>query len=530
MSMMSTMSMIDDIKTIAELSGIVSARYGSKVALIVGGRQTTYHELDRRTTRIAHALIRHGVDPRERIAILAKDPLVCMQLVMGAAKANAVSVPINWRLTAGEIAHILDDAQTRLFLVGEEFGPMLAKVAEASVHAPETVVIPTDGAREPLGAWSEGAPDALPPLHHDPEDVVVQLYTSGTTGHPKGVQLPNRSFFALAQQMEACGDPWIGWTAGSVSLLFVPLFHIGGLWWLVRGLALGSTNVVLPGFEPAAILLAISEYRVNKTCMVPAMAQVLLNEPGCQTTDFSSLETIVYGGSPIATPVLRRAMEVFGCDFCQIYGMTETGNMAVCLRPDDHRGADDRRLRAAGRPLPGVDVRILGRDGQPVDDGAAGEIVIKSLARMKGYWNVPDSAEVEAADGWIKTGDVGYKDEDGFIHVCDRVKDMIISAGENIYPAEIENVIRGHREVADVAVIGVPDDLWGEAVKALIVRAPGSAIRARDLIQHTRAHLAEFKIPKSIEFVDQLPRNASGKILKARLGEPYWAGRQRRVN
>jgi long-chain acyl-CoA synthetase len=355
--------------------------------------------------------------------------------------------------------------------------------------------------------------------------VVVQIYTSGTTGRPKGVQLPNRSFFALAQQMEAVADPWIGWTSDSVSLLFVPLFHIGGLWWLVRGLALGSTNVVLRGFEPASILRAIPDYRVTKTCMVPAMAQVLLMEPGCRTTDFRSLETIVYGGAPIRTGLLKEAMAVFGCDFCQIYGMTETGNMAVCFRPEAHRRADDVRLRAAGTPLPGVAVRIVDAKQAPVGVGLTGEIQIKSPAAMKGYWHCPDSVEPAAADGWIQTGDVGYQDEDGFIYICDRLKDMIISAGENIYPAEIEQVIGSHPAVLDVAVIGVPDRLRGEAVKALVVRASDAPVRAADLVRYARAQLAEFKVPKLIEFVDALPRNASGKILKPQLRERF--GRSR---
>jgi long-chain acyl-CoA synthetase len=261
---------------------------------------------------------------------------------------------------------------------------------------------------------------------------------------------------------------------------------------------------------------------VTKTCMVPAMAQVLLMEPGCRDTDVSSLETIVYGGSPIGTELLKQAMNVFGCDFCQIYGMTETGNMAVCFRPDDHKRADDRRLRAAGTPLPGVEVRILDRDHNVVGVGVAGEIAIKSVASMKGYWNAA-AHETTAADGWILTGDVGYLDDQGFVYVSDRVKDMIISAGENIYPAEIEHVIRSHPAVADVAVIGVFDRLWGEAVKALVIRAAGSCVCAADLVRHTRAHLAAFKVPKSIEFVDELPRNASGKILKAALRERFGA-------
>jgi acyl-CoA synthetase (AMP-forming)/AMP-acid ligase II len=512
-------SLIEDVTTLAELPGIVSTSYGPKTALIVGDRKTTYQQFDRLTDRVANALRRHGIGPNDRIAIMTRDPLATIQLIFGAAKTKAVAVPINWRLAAAEVAHILDDARPRMFFVDEEFQPLLSRLVETALALPETVPISVDAAgNTSLEAWSDGEPDQAPAAHYGPEDVVVQIYTSGTTGHPKGVRLPNRSFFAIAQRMAAAGDPWIGWSSESVSLLFVPLFHIGGLWWLVRGLAVGSTNIVLRAFDAAAVLRAIPEYRVTKTCMVPAMAQVLLSEPGCERTDFSSLETIVYGGSPITTELLRRAMTVFGCDFCQIYGMTEAGNMAVCFRPDAHRQADDRRLRAAGTPLPGVEVNIVDRDRRPVGAGVVGEIAIKSPASMQGYWNEPVGTR-ELADGWIMTGDAGYKDEQGFIYICDRIKDMIISAGENIYSAEVENVIRRHPAVADVAVIGIPDRLWGEAVKAVVVLAPGCVIRPRDLIQHTRVHLAEFKVPKSIEFVEELPRNASGKVLKSRLRE-----------
>lgn len=369
-----------------------------------------------------------------------------------------------------------------------------------------------------------------PNLEHHSYDVVVQIYTSGTTGHPKGVLLPNSSFFAIAKAMEACRDHWINWTDETVSLLFVPTFHIGGLWWLIHGLAQGSTNVVLRGFEPAAILRAIGEYQVNKTCMVPAMMQVLLAEPATHRTNFHSLDTIVYGGSPISAQLLKRAMTVFDCDFCQIYGMTETGNMAACLRPSYHKQEDDPHLRSVGRPLPGVEVLVLDAHRKPVGSGVVGEIAIRSAARMQGYWGLLDTTEAVMSDGWIMTGDAGYQDEDGFIYLSDRIKDMIICAGENIYPAEIEHVIRLHPGVMEVAVIGIPDNLWGEVVKAIVIPTPGATIDAAGVIQHARKHLAEFKVPRSVEFVDQLPRNASGKILKAQLREPYWRQQERRIN
>lgn len=519
------MSPVVSVTTLAGLPAAVASHFPEKAALIGGRRRISYRQFDLQTNRIANALVHRGLRPQDRVAMLVNDPLDATHLIFGVAKARAVSVNINPRFAVPEIAHILSDSGARMLVFDHELSPVVSKVAQVT-HLHEVAVLTDSGFSLPLDELCGVASASSPPCDYDAEDVVVQIYTSGTTGRPKGVQLPNRSFFAIAQQMEAIGDRWIGWTDQSVSLLFVPLFHIGGLWWLVRGLALGSTNIVLRGFEPAAILRAIPEYRVTKTCMVPAMAQVLLREPGCRTTDFSSLETIVYGGSSIGVELLQQAMNVFGCDFCQIYGMTETGNMAVCFRPEDHVRADGRRLRAAGTPLPGVDVRIVDRDGRELGAGAAGEIVVRSPAAMKGYWDGASGGPSGLDDGWMATGDVGYRDEEGFLYICDRLKDVIISAGENIYPAEIERALRHHPGVADVAVIGIPDRLRGETPKALVVPAPGASVGAAELVRHTRGHLAEFKVPALIEFVEEIPRNASGKVLKTLLRERFGNRRQ----
>ena len=515
------MNPIQEIQTLADLPRTLSADRGSNVALIMDGRKISFQELDTLSNRVANALIGAGIVAGDRIAMLARDSFASVAMLFGVAKARAVLVNINWRLAADEIVYTLRDAAPLLLFVDEEFARLMPQIESRMAAPPQFAA---------LAGWCEDASDSAPGLAYDPDDVVVQIYTSGTTGRPKGVRLRNQSFFAIAQEMEAAGDPWIAWRDSAVSLLFVPSFHIGGLWWLVRGLALGCVNIVLRSFDPRAILRVIPQYHVTKTCMVPSMIQVLLAEPGCSTTDFSSLETIVYGGSPISAALLERAIKVFQCDFCQIYGMTETGNMAVCLRPEDHHAADPTRLRAAGRPLPGVKVRILDSSRNVLGPGSMGEIAIQSPARMASYWNWPDATRNTLVDGWIMTGDAGYQDDEGFVFVCDRIKDMIICAGENIYPAEIENVIRAHPGVADAAVIGVPDDFWGEAIKAVIVPQEKQTIAAADIIRHARAHLAEFKIPKSVDFVQQLPRNATGKILKSKMRDPYWRGRDRRVN
>ncbi len=519
-----------DVGTLADLPRVVGRYHGSKAALVIDEQPLTYEGLERASNRVAHALARDGIRAGDRVAVFARDSLASLTVLFGVAKARAVCVSVNWRLSAEEIAFIFEDARPKRVFFDPEFTPNLLRVSERLGAAlPAVSLSPRDGQADDLARWCEGVPDTAPALPYHPDEVVVQMYTSGTTGRPKGVQLANRSFFALAQEMERMGDAWIGWTDADVSLLFVPTFHIGGLWWLVRGLALGSTNIVHKAFEPARILEAIPRHRVTRTCMVPAMMQMLLSEPGCEQTDFSSLRTIVYGGAPIATPLLERGMKVFGCDFCQIYGMTETGNMAVSLRPSDHL-TGGVRLLAAGRPLPGVRVRVLTREGRPAAPGEVGEISIMSPAQMVGYWNRPEETRSTMADGWVRTGDGGYLDGEGFLYVCDRMKDMIICAGENIYPAEIENALRKHDAVADAAVIGVPDDLWGEAVMAFVVARTGMTLEPREIVRHARRHLADFKVPKTVKVVEQLPRNASGKILKAKLREPFWAGRVRNVN
>jgi acyl-CoA synthetase (AMP-forming)/AMP-acid ligase II len=525
------MSLIREVTTLAELPTRVSRHHGQKTALILQDEALDYEGLERRANRMAQTLLQEGILPGERIAVLGKESLDSLALLFGTAKARAVYVNINWRLSVEEIAYILDDASPRLLFVDGELLTQVPRILERLAFQPKIITL---SAPHPdwlsSSQWSSGAPDSPPELAYGPEEVVVQVYTSGTTGHPKGVQLANRSFFALVREMYERGEQWLGWTESTVYLSFVPTFHIGGLWGLVRGLALGSTSILLRTFDPAAILQAIPRYQVTKLCAVPAMLQVLLMEPGIRSAELSSVETVVYGGSPISSSLLERAMEVFGCGFCQLYGMTETGNVAICMRPEDHRGANHRRLRAAGRPLPGVEVRILDERRNELGVGAVGEIALKSPARMVGYWNQPEASAKTMVDGWVLTGDAGYRDEEGFVYVCDRLKDMIICAGENIYPAEIENVVRGHEGVADVAVIGVPDELWGETVKAIVIPRPGFTLRAADIMRHARTHLAEFKVPKSVDFVEQLPRSASGKLLKEELRRPYWRGRERRIN
>ena len=358
----------------------------------------------------------------------------------------------------------------------------------------------------------------------------MQLYSSGTTGRPKGVMLTNENFFALLPTGIQLWD----FTSDSVNLVAMPLFHIGGSGWATIGQVVGAKSVILRELDLTE-LVRLFGGGLTHAFVVPAVLQFLLMVPEAATVDYSQLKMIAYGASPISDEVLAGSIKLFGCDFWQVYGLTETTGAITLLPPEDHdlAGPNTHRLRSCGKPGPGVEIRIIdletGRDA--AGPNVVGEIWIRSPQVMKGYWN-NEAATREAIDddGWFKSGDVGYLDADGYLYIHDRVKDMIVSGGENVYPAEVENVLMAHPAIADIAVIGVPDEKWGETAKAVVVVAAGAELSAQDVIDYARANLAKFKCPTSVDFVEALPRNPSGKILKKDLRAPYWEGRSRQVN
>jgi acyl-CoA synthetase (AMP-forming)/AMP-acid ligase II len=518
------------IQTLADMSRFHARARGDRPALVFGERTTTFAELDRAASRVANALLALGLEPGARCATLTRDSDHVYELQLGIAKARGVIQGINWRLAPPEIEYIAGDGGAEvLFADAESLGrveellPRLARLKH---------VITTSGSHPRWPAyveWRDAASDADPLLPADPEEVVVQMHTSGTTGHPKGVMLANRSFFAVIRSMHAAGDDWIGFTERDVSLQCFPLFHIGGLWWAVTGLNAGACNVVQDAFVAHQALALIERHRVTKACLVPAMLGMMLAEPACRTADFKSLTHIVYGGSPIPTPLLKDALATFGCRFGQIYGLTETGNTAVFLRERDHLDLASERLKSAGRPYPGVEAKIVDEQGHELPARAVGEICLRSPANMLGYWNRPEATAETLRDGWVHTGDAGFLDEQGYVFVCDRVKDMILYAGENVYPAEVESALMAHPAVAECAVIGVPHERWGEEIKAVVVLKPGAAAKPHEILAVARGQIAPFKIPKSVDFIDALPRTPSGKIQKAKLRAPYWEGRERKI-
>jgi long-chain acyl-CoA synthetase len=392
------------------------------------------------------------------------------------------------------------------------------------------IVVGDHARHQDYESWVGAQPAEDPGVQSGPDDVAFQLYTSGTTGLPKGVMLTNNNLFAL---LPTAAPDW-GFDENSVNLVAMPLFHIGGSGYATVGLFVGCHSILMREVDPVAMLQLIPEKGVTNLFAVPAVLQFMLMVPGVQDMDFSALRTIVYGASPISVEVLSKSIGVFGCNFIQAYGMTETTGAIVCLMPEDHdpHGPNAHRLRAAGKPMPGVELRVVSAEtGEDAAVGSVGEIWARTGQNMKGYWQKPaETAATITPDGWLKTGDAGYFDDDGYLYIHDRVKDMIISGGENIYPAEIENALMSHPDVADVAAIGVPSDKWGETVKAIVVRAEGTDPSADDIVTFSRERLAGFKCPTSVEFVAELPRNPSGKILRRELRAPYWEGKERGVN
>jgi len=511
------------LTTIASIVRKHGGESPTQVAIVHPARTTTWGELDERSNRMASGLAAAGVGAEDRVARIDKNSIEYYEMLFGSAKLNAVLVDVNWRLAPPEMAQIINDAQAKVLFVGPEFTEHLDKIRDQLQTVTEIVV----GGDEYEGWLARQGAAVDPGVEAQPDDVCLQLYTSGTTGLPKGVMLTNRNLFTFIDEVA----PTLGFSESSVSIVVMPVFHIAGSGWSLVGMALGAKTVLHPEVNPPAIVEAIGQHGITHAFFVPAVLQFLLAVPDLSTTDVSTLELIAYGASPITEKVLRGAMDAFGCGFVQLYGLTETTGAIVQLDAADH-DPDGRPelLRSCGKPYPWVEVRVVDSSGADVPEGSVGELWVRSVQVMKGYWNKPeDTARAITPDGWFKTGDAGYW-RDGFLYLHDRVKDMIVSGGENVYPAEVENALMAHPGVADVAVIGVPDERWGEAVKAIVVRAPGASPTPEELIAFTRERVAGFKTPKSVDFADALPRNPSGKILKRELREPYWAGRERSIN
>ena len=521
------MGTINSVVDIIRVHGVERA---DQIAYIQGDRRLTWGQAYARAGQMANLLAANGVGAEDRVAFLEKNSIEHFDVFYGCALLNAVAVDVNWRLAAPEVEYIVNDAQAKVLVVGPDFVPVLDAIAANLPTVNKILVIGGDGRYDDFDVELAAQPSTDPGVQQGPDDVAFQLYSSGTTGRPKGVMLTNSNFFGLlplAREMWELDET-------SVNLAAMPLFHIGGGGWATAGQYVGASTVILRDLDPAALVRMIPELGITHGFVVPAVLQFMLMVPGIGEADFSSLRVLVYGASPISEEVLAKSVTTFGCKFWQAYGLTETTGAVVNLAPADHdvNGPNRHRLRSCGLPGPGVGLKIVDPDtGGECPQGEVGEIWLSGPQIMKGYWNMPEeTAKSINAEGWFRSGDAGYVDADGYVYIHDRVKDMIVSGGENVYPAEVENVLMSHPAIADCAVIGVPHDRWGETAKAMVVKKADVEVTEQEIIDFARERLAKFKCPTSVEWLEALPRNPSGKVLKKDLRAPYWEGRTRNVN
>ncbi|MBA3772880.1 MAG: long-chain-fatty-acid--CoA ligase [Ramlibacter sp.] len=517
----------ETIRTLADIPDL----HASGTALIFQGRCTSYPDLSAAANRIANAMAAQGLTPGGRVAFLGLDSDKSYEILFGCARAGMVFVPVNWKLNADEMEFIVRDAECELLFVTPETAQAAQDFRPRCPRLRAVVIV---GGTAPGFAgytdWRDAEPSSKPDRAVDPGAPVVQVYTSGTSGQPKGVVLAHSGFIDTVREIVRAGDEFIEWTAGDVTLLALPTFHVGGLWWAVQGLINGAANVVMKTFNSAEALVAIAELKITKLAFVPSMLRFLLSDPASATTDLSSVGLIIYGGSPMAIPLLENAQALFRCRFAQNYGMSETTNMAIFMPPSEHAAMTGQRRNAAGRPLRGVRIRIVDSAARDLPPGESGEIFFHTPTRMLEYWKRPEATAETLIDGWIRTGDAGHIDADGYLYITDRIKDLVISAGENIYPAELERALLTHPGVEEVAVIGIPDRRWGEVPIAYVVPVPGSGLTKADILAHARSHIASFKMIYDAILIDRLPRNSTGKVLKRVLREPHWAAQDRQVN
>jgi len=510
------------MQTIPDIIRRHAEQKGAQTAYWTPGRVWTFAEVEDAARRVAQGLRSLGIGPRDRVACLTKHTAECVALVLGANKVGAVCMPVNWRLAPQEIEYIVNNGQAKLMLCDRGFVSAFEQVKARKVKS--TIMT------EEFPAWY-GKHDPIEKEHQaKPDETALQLYSSGTTGLPKGVELTHGN---LAAGMMDAVPAAIGYAgAPDVMLNALPTYHIAGVGVALLTASKGGASVLYPDFDPVQVIRAIAEHRITHSFLVPAMIQFMLQVPGADKADYSSLKGISYGASPISEKVLIDAMRTFKCRFMQVYGLTETTGAITALPPEDHdpEGPKQHLLRSAGKPIQGVALRVVDpATGQDATEGQVGEVWIRTAQNMKGYWANPNATGQAFVEEWFRSGDAGYLRE-GYLFLHDRIKDMIVSGGENIYPAEVENALMQHPAVADGAVIGVPDERWGEAVKACVVLKKNFEVKEKEIIDFMRDRIAHFKCPKSVDFVEAIPRNPTGKILKRILREPYWRGKDRRVN
>ena len=508
-------------------------------AIIAGNVRMNWREYDLESRNLAAGLVALGARPGDRIAILALNSYRYAILYYAVIRIGAILVPLNTRFSPAEHVYTLDDSGATILIVDDTFLPMVENIAP-HLHTVRQYLHMGNGSapREmqtyqtvlAAGREQAGYKDVQP----NEDDVIGLFYTGGTTGHPKGVMLTHKNLMTNHLQILAtCPFPH------PLNHLHVaPMFHLADGVFVFMVTLLGGCHTILPTFDPITVLETIQRERITHIMLVPTMITMMVQIPTIQNYNLSSLQRIIYGASPIPLEVLKKAMSVFPCEFVQAYGMTEASPILTLLLGEEHRkavsaalgSAEARRLSSAGQPIVGVDVRIVNERDQEVGVGEIGEVVARGPNVMKGYWNQAEETVVGLRDGWLHTGDLALRDDYAFFYIVDRKKDMIISGAENIYSAEVENALYTHPAVLEAAVIGVPDPKWGERVHAVVVLKPGHAATTEELIGSCRERIAGYKVPRSIELADALPKSGAGKILKRELRDKYWQGQSRQIH
>jgi long-chain acyl-CoA synthetase len=504
--------------------------YPNRIASIEDDVEFTFFEFNQRVNRLANAILNLGLGKGDRVAVLYYNGYQYIELYFACAKAGTPIVPLNFRSDSKELTYILNNSEAKLLFFGSLYQNTVEEVKPQTPGVAKLVSID-----QKLAGYlfyddiiSDSSPDG-PSVIVEEDDMVVLGYTGGTTGLPKGVMTTHRNLIS------SCFNSAVGIriAPGMVYLNTPPLFHAGDAMAMFAFAFMGATNVTLRTFSPEAVLKTIEKYQVTHGLLVPAMLLAILQYSQVSDFNLKSMECVIYGTAPMPIEPLKKAIKLFQCNFLQVYGATETFVPMSMLLPEDHvlEGTPEqiRRMSSAGREVIGMEAKIVDDDDRELPFGEVGEVIVRGDNVMKGYWKLPELTKETLRNGWYHTGDLGKMDEGCYIYIVDRKKDMIISGGENIYPKEIEDVLYQHPEVAEVAVIGIPDEYWGEAIKALVIKKANSSLTEMDLIEHCKEHLPGYKKPRSIEFVETLPRSTAGKVLKHEIRAQYWQDRDRKV-
>lgn len=496
---------------IVERNGL---RFPDKIALVSGEREITWRQLDRRVDRVANALRARGLAEGSLVAILLTNCIEMIELYFGISRAGMSAVPLNYRLGGQELGAVLGTADAALLVTT---GALADRVAEHASALPRWIV--GEDARDGVDSYEavlESAAESGIVRVDRENDPFAIFFTSGTTGAPKGVMVTHRNLEANAfNQFVADGS-----LGSDVNLVSTPLCYAGAVFMSMTYMMLGCTQVIMDAFDPQRWFDEVDRRKVSVALLVPTMINRLLEHPGIEEADLSSLRRVFYGGGPMPPTVLKRAIERLRCGFTQGYGLTETLEATFLVASDhvpDGTEAQQKRLGSAGREAVGAEVRIVDGEGRDVEAGVVGEVLVRSHSVCAGYWRNPEETSKAFVDGWFRTGDLGYLDEARYLFIVDRLKDMVVTGGANVYTKEVESVLYQHPAVLEAAVVGLPDEAWGEVVAAAVVRRPGMSVSAEEIVAWCRASLAGFKKPRAVHFVDELPKNASGKILKREL-------------